>query len=328
MNSAPITIQDIQSAETRLMGHALPTPLIGHPALDEAAGRRVWIKCESLQKTGSFKYRGARNALAALPDGIRARGVIAVSSGNHAQGVALAAAEFGVPALIFMPKDAPAPKVEGTRKSGAKIRFYDRETEDRDALAVAAAKEMGRTLIRPFDEAQVIAGQGTVGLEIAQHARGLGLRSADVLVPCGGGGLSAGIALALAHEAPALRLRTVEPIGFDDTARSLMSGQREVNSARSGSICDAILTPSPGALTFPLLRAHAGPGLTVSDEACLLAMGMAARHLDLTLEPGGAAALAAALSRADDIQGPDVIVVASGGNVDPALLEQARQSIG
>ncbi|MGH1368246.1 MAG: threonine ammonia-lyase [Maritimibacter sp.] len=300
--------------------------MLSHPDLDDLAGRRVWIKAEALQKTGSFKYRGARAAMSLLTDDELSRGVIAVSSGNHAQGVALAALELGTTALIIMPIDAPKAKIEATRALGAEIVFYDRETDDRETVAATHAKQ--RVLIRPYDDLRVIAGQGTVGLEIAQHAKGLGIKTAQVLVPCGGGGLSAGIALALAAEAPDLRLRTVEPIGFDDMARSLKEGAHATNEKRAGSICDAILTPTPGKLTFPILAQHALAGMSVRDEDSLLAMKAAHQSLGVTLEPGGAIALAAALFQPQNITGDDVIVVASGGNVDAALLAQALVSIG
>ncbi len=312
-------IAAIRAAATRAAGHIRRTPLLDAPALSALAGRRVLVKAECLQVTGSFKARGGWAAISALDAAARRAGVLAMSSGNHAQGVAWAAAAHGVPAVILMPADAPASKIVGTRGYGAEVVTYDRATEDRDALAARLAADRGLALIPPFDHPQVIAGQGTTGLEIAAQAADAGVERAEVLVCTGGGGLSAGIALALADEAPALRVRTVEPAGFDDVARSLASGRRERNPATTGSVCDAILTPAPGRLTFPILQAHAGPGLAVTDADALEAMRAAFRHLKLVLEPGGAVALAAALFRPDAVSGDTVIAVATGGNVDAAL---------
>lgn len=318
-----MNIEMIEAAARRLEGHARRTPLLSSPFLDEIAGRRVFVKAECLQHTGSFKFRGGWSALSALDPETRARGVIAYSSGNHAQGVARAAALHGVPAVIVMPADAPRLKIDNTRALGAEVVLYDRDREDRDAIGAALAAERGLTLIRPYDEPQVIAGQGTAGLEIAAQAAGKGLTDADVLVCCGGGGLTSGIALALAAKAPGLRARPVEPEGFDDVKRSLETGTIQTNGAASGSICDAIVTPAPGRLTFPILAAHAGPGLVVSDEEALRAVALAFLRLKLVLEPGGAVALAAALWRPGEIAGDAVIAVATGGNVDPAMFRRA-----
>ncbi|SEO62276.1 threonine dehydratase [Salinihabitans flavidus] len=324
-----MNIEMIRAAAARLTGHARRTPLLSSPFLDEIAGRRVWVKAESLQHTGSFKFRGGWSALSALGDEARRRGVIAYSSGNHAQGVAAAAREHGAPAVIVMPQDAPAVKIANTRALGAEVVLYDRVGGDsREAIGGAIAAERELTLIKPYDEPQVIAGQGTAGLEIAAQAAEVGVRRADVLVCCGGGGLSAGIALALEAEAPELRVRTAEPEGFDDTARSLRAGRMVANEAPSGSLCDAILTPEPGALTFPILRRLAGPGLCVSDDEALRAMALAFARLGLVLEPGGAVALAAALLRRDEIEGDDVIAVATGANVDPALYARMLHTHG
>ncbi len=322
-----MNIEMIRAAAQRLAGHARVTPLLSSPFLDHLAGRRVLIKAECLQHTGSFKFRGGYAAVSALPDAVRARGVIAFSSGNHAQGVALAATQHGVPAVIIMPQDAPRLKVENTRAFGAEVVLYDRATEDRDAIGTQMAAARGLTLIKPFDEPQVIAGQGTTGLEIARQAREAGVETADVLVCCGGGGLTSGIALALEAEAAGLRARPVEPQGFDDTARSLAAGEILSNAAMTGSICDAIVTPRPGDLTFPIMQRHCGPGLAVSDNEALRAMAQAFLRLKLVLEPGGAVALAAALFRRDQIAGDAVIVVASGGNVDLDMYEQALQTL-
>ncbi|MFZ9200197.1 MAG: threonine ammonia-lyase [Paracoccaceae bacterium] len=306
----------IESAAARLAGHARVTPLLNAPLLDRIAGRRVFVKAECLQWTGSFKFRGGWSAVSALPPGTK--GVMAYSSGNHAQGVAFAASRHGLPCVILMPADAPAVKIANTRAYGAEVVLYDRATEDRDAIGAELGATRGLALVKPFDDAQVIAGQGTVGLEIASQAAEAGINAATVLTCCGGGGLTAGIALALEARAPHLSVRPCEPAGFDDTARSLISGKRERNAATSGSICDAIVTPSPGELTFPILHRLCGPGLVVTDDEACRAVALAFHHLRIVLEPGGAVALAAALFRQDL---PDtVICTASGGNVDAGLF--------
>ena len=311
----------ITAAAARLRGHVRQTPLLHAPLFDRLAGRRVFVKAECLQLTGSFKARGGWAAVSALDPVARQRGVIAFSSGNHAQGVALAAARHDCPCVILMPSDAPAVKIANTRAYGAEVVLYDRQTEDRDALGARLAADRGLTLIRPYDDPQVIAGQGTTGLEIAAQAAEAGVTSGDVLVCCGGGGLASGIALALEGSSPGLRVRSVEPAGFDDMARSLAAGARVRNAGLQGSICDAILTPMPGALTFPILQRLAGPGLVVSDDQALQAVALAFTHLRIVLEPGGAVALAAALFASDL---PDTVVaVATGGNVDPATFATA-----
>ncbi|RBI74600.1 threonine/serine dehydratase [Roseovarius sp. TE539] len=319
----------IRAAAARLEGHARRTPLLSSPFLDQIAGRRVLVKPECLQHTGSFKYRGGRAALSALVPAVRARGVIAYSSGNHAQGVARAAAEFGVPAVIVMPRDAPQLKIDNTMSLGAEVILYDRAGgENREAIGEAIMRDRGLTLVKPYDDPQVIAGQGTCGLEIAAQARARGVQAADVLVCCGGGGLSSGIALALEAEAPGLSVRPCEPEGFDDVARSLRSGRIETNDRQSDNVCDAILTPAPGALTFPVMRRLCGPGLVVSETEALRAMALAFQRLKLVAEPGGAVALAAALFRRDDIAGDTVICTISGGNVDAAMFRQALGRFG
>lgn len=311
----------IEDAALRLAGHARRTPLLNAPLLDRIAGRRIHVKAECLQWTGSFKFRGGWSAVSALPVDMRGRGVIAFSSGNHAQGVALAARMHGIPAVIVMPVDAPAVKIDNTRAYGAEVVLYDRHHDDRDAIGAALAQARGLTLIRPYDDALVIAGQGTVGLEIAEQAAEAGILTADVITCCGGGGLTAGVALALHARAPGLRVRTAEPAGFDDVARSLATGSVQRNAQAAGSVCDAIVTPQPGALTFPILQRLCGPGLVVTDDEALRAMALAFAHLRIVIEPGGAVALAAALFR-DDL--PDsVICTASGGNVDPGLFAEA-----
>ncbi|TVS01430.1 MAG: threonine/serine dehydratase [Rhodobacteraceae bacterium] len=317
--SEAVDLERILAAESRLKGEVRRTPLLSAPALDAMAGRRLLVKAECLQHTGSFKFRGGWAALSALPEEVR--GVVAASSGNHAQGIALAAARHDKAAVIVMPSDAPGAKISGTRALGAELVLYDRAREDRNALCHEIASARGFALIPPFDHPEVIAGQASVGLELAEQARGL---AAEVLVCCGGGGLSAGIALALEARAPQMRLRTVEPEGFEDMARALATGTITPNAARTG-LCDAILTPEPGGLTLPILRRLAGRGLVVTDVEVLRAMALAFAHLKLVIEPGGAVALAAALFHPEEIAGDTVVVIASGGNVDADVFIRALE---
>ena len=323
-----MNIDMIRAAAQRIQDHASYTPLLNSPFLDEIAGRRVWVKPECLQHTGSFKFRGGWSALSALNEQTRAKGVIAFSSGNHAQGVALAARSHGVPSVIIMPSDAPALKITNTKALGAEVVLYDRDGESRDAIGAAMSKERGLTLIKPYDEPEVIAGQGTVGLEIAAQAAEHGVTKAEVIVCCGGGGLTSGIALALEADAPDMLVRPVEPEGFEDVARSLKDGVIRSNTATSGNICDAVITLQPGDITFPIMKRLCGSGLTVSEDEALQAMAQAFSRLKLVAEPGGAIALASALYRSDQITGDDVIVVISGGNVDAALFQTALSRFG
>ena len=314
------TLAMIHAAAARLRGRARRTPLLNAPLLDRIAGRRIFVKAECLQWTGSFKFRGGWSAVSAMDPQTRSRGVIAFSSGNHAQGVALAASLHGVPSVIIMPADAPFVKTANTRAYGAEVVPYNRATDDRDAIGAIIAAKRGLTLIRPYDDPQVIAGQGTTGLEIAEQATEAAITDAEILTCCGGGGLTAGIALATEGR---FRTRPVEPAGFDDTARSLAAGTPQRNATTAGSICDAIVTPTPGEITFPILKRLCGPGLVVTDDQALHAMALAFTHLRIVLEPGGAVALAAALF-APDL--PDtVICIASGGNVDADVFTAALQ---
>ena len=324
-----MNIDMIEAAAQRLKGHVRRTPLLSSPFLDKIAGRRVFVKAECLQHTGSFKFRGGYSALSALDDDQRKRGVVAFSSGNHAQGVALAASMHGAPSVIVMPADAPAVKLDNTRRLGAEVVTYDRANPDsRDKISAELVEKRGLTLIKPFDEPMVIAGQGTTGLEIAEQAAAAGVSEADVLVCCGGGGLTGGIALALEAMAPGLRPRPVEPEDFDDVARSLVSGQIERNTRTSGSLCDAIITPEPGKITFPIMSRLCGPGVVMPEQDALRAISAAFARLRIVLEPGGAVALAAALYHPDTVSGDAVIVVATGGNVAPEIFTQALQTYG
>lgn len=322
-----MNIDMIRAAAERIKGHARRTPILTSPFLDEIAGRRVFVKAECLQHTGSFKFRGGWASVSALTDNALKTGVVAFSSGNHAQGVALAAREHGAPAVIIMPSDAPEVKIENTRALGAEVILYNRETEDRDEIGERLSEERNLTLIKPYDAPMTIAGQGTVGLEIAEDMTALGVTEADVMVCCGGGGLTSGIALALAADAPGLRARPAEPEGFDDVTRSLKSGKIERNARLSGSLCDAIITPQPGDMTFPIMQKHCGSGVVVSEEECLRAVGLAFERLRIVVEPGGAAALAAALFHPKEFSGDAVIAVATGGNVDAEVFAKALATL-
>ncbi|POO54640.1 threonine ammonia-lyase [Agrobacterium rosae] len=316
-------ISMIEAARQRIGSEAVRTPLLSSPFLDEIAGRKILVKAECLQRTGSFKFRGGWSAVSGIAPDVRQRGVIAFSSGNHAQGVALAAALHGVPAVIIMPLDAPKIKIDNTKAYGAEVVLFDRSKDDRDAIGAKLSQERGLTLIKPFDEPLVIAGQGTVGLEIAEQGHELGIDKAEVLVPCGGGGLTSGIALALEAKATNYTVRTCEPEKFDDVARSLASGKIERNDALSGSVCDAIITPQPGNITFPIMASHCGTGIAVTEDEALRAMVLAFLRLKVVVEPGGAVALAAALFHGAELQTETVIAVASGGNVDPDVMASA-----
>ena len=322
--SAPLpTIADVRRAAERIAGQAVRTPLISSPFLDERAGGRVLLKCENLQRTGSFKFRGAYNALSALPRETRARGIVAMSSGNHAQGVAEAGRLFGVRATIIMPSDAPQTKRQRTERSGGRIVTYDRAGEDRDEVAARFIDEHGGTLIHPFDNSDVIAGQGTIGLEIAADCMAQGLRPDAVLIPASGGGLSAGIGLAIRDGSPATGIVLVEPEGFDDYRRSLASGEIVANERSAGSVCDALLISRPGTLSFAVNRAHAATGVAVSDDEALSAVAFAFRELKLVVEPGGAVALAAVLAGRVETRDRTLVVVLSGGNIDLPVLAAA-----
>ncbi len=296
------------------------TPLINAPVLDERLSARVFLKAETLQRTGSFKFRGAYNKIASIPPDQRAAGVVAYSSGNHAQGVAAAAKLLGMRATIVMPSDAPRAKRERTEALGAEIVPYDRDTEDRALLGERIARERGATLVPPYDDPLIIAGQGTIGAEIVEDLRWLNLRPQIVLIGASGGGLAAGIALGITAKVPSAELYAVEPEGFDDTLRSFASGQRETNARMSGTICDALMSATPGALTFPITRELIGKGFTVTDDEVARAVRYAFEELKLVVEPGGAVGLAALLAGKLDVKDKIVVGVLSGGNVDAELF--------
>jgi threonine dehydratase len=317
--SAP-TYADIEAAAKRIAPWAVITPLLEHPELNERSGGRVFLKLETLQRTGSFKFRGACNRISLIPEGERPRGVVAFSSGNHAQGVAAAAALFGLPATIVMPTDAPRAKVEGTRRYGASVVHYNRLTDDREAIAAKLQAETGATLIKPFDDPQIVAGQGTCGLELAKQAAACGVKLDAVLAPCSGGGLVSGISLALATTSPDTLIFAVEPQGYDGMGLSLAAGARTAATANTGSIADALMAPIPGVFPFAVARQHVAGGLTVSDDDMVRAVSFAVLRLKLVVEPGGAAALAAVLSGRLDTRDRHIAVVLSGANCDPETL--------
>ncbi|RKR02946.1 threonine ammonia-lyase [Maricaulis maris] len=317
------THADILDAAGRLAGHAVATPLLRNDRLDAETGCRLFVKAECLQRTGSFKFRGAFNRISRLDDAEKARGILAYSSGNHAQGVAAAAKLNGTTAKILMPADAPRSKVEGVLFWGGEVVTYDRATESREAMGLAIAEAEGRILVPPYEDPYIIAGQGTAGLEAAQQLQALG-ETPDIVVCCaGGGGLIAGVGLAMSHAFPDVAIWSAEPEGFDDHKRSLASGQRETNTKLTGSICDAIITPTPGALTWALNSTQLSAGAAISDDEALDAMVAAWRHLKIVVEPGGVAALAAVLSGKMDVAGKTVCVLATGGNVDAAVFQKA-----
>lgn len=314
---------DIEDAALALEGVAVRTPLLRCDPLDEATGGRVFLKPEVLQRTGSFKFRGAYNRISRLTADERKGGVVAFSSGNHAQGVALAAKLAGVRAVIVMPSDAPKVKQERTKGHGAEVVLYDRATEDRDAIARKLAAERGAVVVPPFDDFHVIAGQGTIGFEITEDLAALDLVPDVVTMPASGGGLAAGISLSIKALHPAARIVTAEPELFDDHARSFKSGKREKNERITGSICDALLMADPGRLTFEITKKLSGEGVSASDDEVLAAMAFAFRELKLVVEPGGAVALAALLSKKIDVKGKVAVAVLSGGNADPDIFAKA-----
>ncbi len=318
------TRQDVVAAARRLGRQVRRTPLLEDPRLNRRLGGRVLLKAECLQRTGSFKIRGALNAILQIPPEQRGRGVIAFSSGNHAQGVAAAASLLGLPATIVMPADAPMAKRSGTISHGARVRLYDRYREERERIAARLAAESGATLVKPYDDRHVIAGQGTVGLELLEQ---LPATPDALLVPCGGGGLAAGIALALADQLPERSIHPVEPVGYEDTARSLAAGRRVANAPAPPALCDALQAPTPGEITFAVNRRHLGRGLAVGDRHVLDAMRVAFDVLRLVVEPGGAVALGALLAGGLDVDGRTVVVVLSGGNVDAELFGRALTTV-
>jgi threonine dehydratase len=318
-------IGDIESAVRRIHGVAVKTPLLESPLLNARAGGRVLIKAETLQRTGSFKFRGAYNFISQIDPAVRPRGVASFSSGNHAQGVAQAAQLHGIPATIVMPADAPAIKQRNTEFYGATVVTYERDGEDRQAITQRIIEETGGTLVPPYDHPWIVAGQGTVGLEIAEQTAEADARPDTVLVPCGGGGLVAGVAIALADRMPETEVYAVEPESHNDTKRSLESGRRLPVEADRASFCDALLAPIPGELTFQVNARLLAGGLAVGDRAVAQAMLALFEDTKLVAEPGGAVAMAAVLSGALQLNGGTAVVVCSGGNVDAAVFARALE---
>ena len=322
--SRPVTVSfaDIEAAAGRIKGHAIETPLVENPALNERLGGRILLKLETLQRVGAFKFRGAYNRLVQLTPDERKRGVVAFSSGNHAQGVALAAKLLGMPALIVMPSDAPAMKVANTRGYGAEIRLYDRLSESREAIAAEIAESRGAIVVPAFDDPHIIAGQGTAGLEMAAQAKAMGAAFDLVVAPASGGGLIAGVAVAIKTLSPRTEVWAVEPTGFDDLALSLRAGERVTLKPTGRSLCDALESPAPGVINFPMLAKTLAGAVDVTDAEVADAMRYAFSTLKLVVEPGGVAGLAALLAGKIATEGKTVGVILSGGNVDPRLFAQ------
>jgi threonine dehydratase len=317
------THDDVQAARARIAERIVRTPMLRHPLLDERAGGIVLLKPEPLQRTGSFKLRGATNAILRLSEAERRAGVVTHSSGNHGQATACAAASVGAHATVFMPEDAPRIKVESTRRWGADIVHYDRTRDDREALTRAHVERTGAVLIPPFDHPDVIAGQGTLALELAEDALAAGLTMDALLVCTGGGGLVAGCALGIEGVSPGTRVYAVEPEGWDDTARSLAEGKRLENAPGGSMLCDSLLSKMPGKITFALNQSRLAGGLVVTDDEVFAAIRFAFSHLKLVVEPGGAVCLAALLAGKFDAKGKIVGAVLSGGNVDPGVFGRA-----
>ena len=316
------TYGDVVAARQRLASLACVTPLIEHPALNALVGARVLLKAENLQRVGAFKFRGAYNKIAQVDSTAYPGGVVACSSGNHAQGVAAAATLRGLRSTIVMPADAPRLKIDRTKAFGGEVVPYDRTKEDRDAIAREICAKRGAAYVHPFDDPDVIAGQGTAGLEMMEQAEAMGALPDIVLVGASGGGLVSGVSLAVKEKHPAAEIWSVEPAGFDDLARSLRKGERERNPALSGSICDALLSVTPGELTFEMAKRNLAGGISVTDEEARTAVRFAFRELKLVLEPGGAVSLAAILAKKLPFEGKIVAAVLSGGNIDPSLFSE------
>jgi threonine dehydratase len=316
----PVTSADIDAAARVIAPYAVRTPLLSPSVLNERMGTRIFLKPEMLQRTGSFKFRGAFNKLSSIPRDARGGGVVAFSSGNHAQGVAHAAQLLGMQATIVMPADAPLSKRERTKAYGAEVVLYDRDREDREAISREIADKRGATLVRPYDDPYVIAGQGTVGREISEDMAALGLTPDIVVAPASGGGLIAGVATAIKARYPQAMVMSGEPDEFDDHARSLRSGKREAHGAKGRTICDALMAAIPGEITFSINSQLLAQGITATDAEVGTAVGFAFRELKLVVEPGGAVGLAALLAGRIDVTGKNVVIVLSGGNVDADLF--------
>jgi threonine dehydratase len=328
MQQTPPTFDDVKRASERLAPHIVRTPLLRNATLDDIANAPVFVKAEPLQRTGSFKIRGALNRILCLSDAQKKAGVVAWSSGNHAQGVAAAAGMFNVPAVIVMPSDAPALKIENTRALGAEVILFDRMTEDREKISYDIAAKRGLTVVPSYDDPYVIAGQGTAGLEAMAQAEDLGITPAHVIVPVSGGGLIAGVGLAARDANPSVQIYSAEPEAYDDHRRSILAKERLKNPSTANALCDALLAATPGALTWAINSKHLNAGYAVSDAQVCAAMAFAFRHLKLVLEPGGAVALAAVLSGLHRKPGEAIMLIASGGNVDATTYRDCLSRTG
>jgi len=323
---APPSFEDIVAAAQRLAGRAVRTPLVENQRVNDRLGGRLLLKAECLQVTGSFKFRGGFNFLSRLDEAQRRAGVVAWSSGNHAQGVAEAARLLGIKATIVMPADAPAIKVANTRASGAEVVSYDRLKESREQIGAAIAARTGATIVPPYDHAWTMAGQGTIGLELVAQSAECGARLDSVLAPCSGGGMIGGVAIAVRALSPQTKAYSAEPASFDDMARSIAAGKPQSNAALSGSFCDALLAPTPGIIPFLVAQRELAGGVSASDDEVAQAMELAFREYKLVLEPGGAVALACVLAGRVETKGRTITVVCSGGNVDGETFAAALQT--
>jgi threonine dehydratase len=318
----PVTPADIDAAAKVIAPYAVRTPLLWHPVLNDRVGTKVFLKPELLQRTGSFKFRGAFNKLSSIPQDKRSGGVVAFSSGNHAQGVAAAAQILKMQATIVMPADSPALKRERTKSYGAEVVLYDRDREDREAIARAIAEKRGATLVKPYDDPLIMAGQGTAGREIAEDMAALGVAPDIVVAPASGGGLIGGIATAVKAKFPQAQVIVAEPKDYDDHGLSLRAGKRVAHHAKARTICDALMAETPGEITFAVNSKLLAGGVIASDEEVGAAMAFAFRELKLVVEPGGAVGLAALLCGRLDVRGKTVVIVLSGGNVDAELFSK------
>lgn len=316
-------ISMVHAAAQRLRGQIVRTPLLQSPMLDALAGCRVFVKAESLQRTGAFKYRGALNKILALDEDSRRAGLVTYSAGNHGQAVAAAAHHLGCPAVIVLPQNAPRIKVDSCRWWGAETVFYDPQTQAREEVAHQIAAPRGMCIVSPFDDLDIMAGQGTAGLEICEQLAEAGAQPDAVLLNCSGGGLASGVAEALRDSHAQIAVHVVEPQGYDKMARSLAAGTPQRNLEVPRTLMDGMAGPAAGALPLQALLRLGATGLSVDDEEALDAMAVAFRTLKLVLEPAGAASLAAVLARKADFGGKTVVLVASGGNVDPGVFQQA-----
>jgi threonine dehydratase len=317
---------ELLAARERIKPLALVTPLIEHPALNTRTGGRVLLKAENLQRVGAFKFRGAYNKISQIDSRAFPGGVVACSSGNHAQGVAAAATLCGMASVIVMPADSPAIKIKRTKEFGAEVVLYDRAKEDRDAIARRICAERHSAFVHPFDDRDVIAGQGTAGLELMEQAKAMGMVPDVVLVGVSGGGLASGVSIAVKELSPRTEVYCVEPAGFDDFARSLTAGSRQRNAKMAGSICDALMSPTPGEITFALAQRNFSGGLSVTDDEVRTAVRFAFEELKMVVEPGGAVSLAAILAGKVDVKGRVVAALITGGNVDPGMFATIIQA--